>query len=228
MASREELIAQKEKTSQALIEAALELCANEGFASLSLRSVARKAGIAPTSFYRHFRDIDELGISMALAAKIELDICMALVREQCRTISPPENDSPDELKRITADFVQSIVGTMMSCFETHTHLLRLFFQEKTGSSPAMRETISNEADQLIDYLAEDLSALSRLAAKPLGDIRLLAETMLTIISADGMEKMVGAEKSDAEIFNALQHKLCLLLFGALACGASAQSTSNRE
>nr|MCU0600165.1 TetR family transcriptional regulator [Desulfobacterales bacterium] len=64
MASREELREQKEKTSQALIQSALELCAEEGYASLSLRSVARKAGIAPTSFYRHFREIDELGVAM--------------------------------------------------------------------------------------------------------------------------------------------------------------------
>ncbi len=34
------------------------------FASLSLREVAREAGIAPTSFYRHFRDVDELGLTM--------------------------------------------------------------------------------------------------------------------------------------------------------------------
>ncbi len=38
--------------------------AERSFASLSLREVAREAGIAPTSFYRHFRDVDELGLTM--------------------------------------------------------------------------------------------------------------------------------------------------------------------
>ena len=36
----------------------------KSIASLSLREVAREAGIAPNSFYRHFKDIDELAISL--------------------------------------------------------------------------------------------------------------------------------------------------------------------
>nr|MBP7548525.1 TetR family transcriptional regulator [Corallincola sp.] len=56
---------QKEKTRQTLIEAALaQLSAERSLASLSLREVAREAGIAPTSFYRHFRDMDELGLTL--------------------------------------------------------------------------------------------------------------------------------------------------------------------
>ncbi|VEB03176.1 Unsaturated fatty acid biosynthesis repressor FabR [Klebsiella pneumoniae] len=54
---------QKEKTRRSLVEAAFsQLSAERSFASLSLREVAREAGIAPTSFYRHFRDVDELGL----------------------------------------------------------------------------------------------------------------------------------------------------------------------
>lgn len=36
----------------------------KSIASLSLREVAREAGIAPNSFYRHFKDIDELAIEL--------------------------------------------------------------------------------------------------------------------------------------------------------------------
>ena len=52
----------KQATRHAIIDAALKLSAERGFSSLSLRSVAKKAGIAPTSFYRHFADMDELGL----------------------------------------------------------------------------------------------------------------------------------------------------------------------
>jgi Bacterial regulatory proteins, tetR family len=45
---------EKEKVRRALLAATLRLAAPYGFASLSLREVAREAGIAPTSFYRHF------------------------------------------------------------------------------------------------------------------------------------------------------------------------------
>ena len=36
----------------------------KSIASLSLREIAREAGIAPNSFYRHFKDIEELAIAL--------------------------------------------------------------------------------------------------------------------------------------------------------------------
>ena len=52
-------------TKEELFQAALNLIGpQKSIASLSLREVAREAGIAPNSFYRHFRDIDELAIEL--------------------------------------------------------------------------------------------------------------------------------------------------------------------
>ena len=76
MAFRDEQKKQREKISRILIQGALQLSAEEGYASLSLRSVARKAGIAPTSFYRHFRDMDELGLAIVDQAKGVLRECL--------------------------------------------------------------------------------------------------------------------------------------------------------
>src|SRR5690554_779953 len=48
-----------------LIDAALKLIGpHRSISTLSLREVAREAGIAPNSFYRHFRDMDELAIAL--------------------------------------------------------------------------------------------------------------------------------------------------------------------
>ena len=55
---------QKEQTRRRLIDAALQLAADHGFSSLSLRDVAKAADITPAGFYRHFRDLDELGLVM--------------------------------------------------------------------------------------------------------------------------------------------------------------------
>ena len=47
-------------TKEELFQAALNLIGpQKSIASLSLREVAREAGIAPNSFYRHFQDIDD-------------------------------------------------------------------------------------------------------------------------------------------------------------------------
>ncbi len=50
---------QKERTRLALIEAAFnQLSADHSLSNLSSREVSREAGIAPTSFYRHFKDMN--------------------------------------------------------------------------------------------------------------------------------------------------------------------------
>ena len=52
-------------TKEELFQAALNLIGpQKSISSLSLREVAREAGIAPNSFYRHFKDIDELAIEL--------------------------------------------------------------------------------------------------------------------------------------------------------------------
>ena len=56
---------QKLQTRQALMAAARSLMdGGRGFGSLSLREVTRLAGIVPTGFYRHFHDMDELGLAL--------------------------------------------------------------------------------------------------------------------------------------------------------------------
>ena len=52
-------------TREDLIIAALALIGpHRSLSTLSLREVAREAGIAPNSFYRQFRDMDELSIAL--------------------------------------------------------------------------------------------------------------------------------------------------------------------
>ena len=48
-----------------LLAAALKLIGpHRSLSTLSLREVAREAGIAPNSFYRQFRDMDELAVAL--------------------------------------------------------------------------------------------------------------------------------------------------------------------
>ena len=54
----------KERTRQNLLDVTLRLIAQRSLASLSLREVARDAGIVPTAFYRHFESMDALGVEL--------------------------------------------------------------------------------------------------------------------------------------------------------------------
>jgi len=74
---------QKLKTRRALMDAALrQLNADRGFGSLSLREIAREAGIAPTSFYRHFTEMDELGLALVDEAGVALRQLMRQARKR--------------------------------------------------------------------------------------------------------------------------------------------------
>lgn len=79
---------QKEVTRRAIIDAAIsQLSADTSFASLSLREVARNAGIAPNSFYRHFKDMEELGLTLVDESGLTLRQLMRKARQRIKTNS---------------------------------------------------------------------------------------------------------------------------------------------
>ena len=74
---------QKEKTRRAIIDSAInQLSEEQSFAGLSLREVAKQAGIAPTSFYRHFKDMEELGLTLVDESGLALRQIMRKARQR--------------------------------------------------------------------------------------------------------------------------------------------------
>src|SRR5438309_5861555 len=67
----------KERTRQKLLDVTLRLIAERSLASISLREVARDAGIVPTAFYRHYASMDALGVDL-------VDECMRPLRQMMR------------------------------------------------------------------------------------------------------------------------------------------------
>ena len=134
---------QKEKTRRALIDAAFnQLSAEKSFSNLSLREVAREAGIAPTSFYRHFNDMDELGLEMVDEAGLMLRPLMRQAR-----------------KRIAAggSVIAVSVETFFEFITNSTNVFRLLLRESSGTSQAFRTAAAREikhfVDELTDYIA---------------------------------------------------------------------------
>src|SRR4051794_19800762 len=88
----------KERTRAAILDAALELSADGGLGSLSLRSVAKKVGIVPTAFYRHFASVDELGLAL-------LDESFASLRDMLREVRRDTRD----IEGVIANSVKIVV-----------------------------------------------------------------------------------------------------------------------
>ncbi|WP_223670817.1 HTH-type transcriptional repressor FabR [Kangiella shandongensis] len=163
---------QKEKTRQAIINAALaHLSADHSFSSMSLREVAREAGIAPTSFYRHFDDMEALGLTLVDESGVTLRELMRQARSRI------------ELK---GSVIQTSVDTFMEFVERNPNIFRLLLRERTGISPAFREAVAKEIEhfkeELSEYLAQESNYNPQLAYT-------LAEGLVTLVFNAGAEAL---------------------------------------
>ncbi|MFL1453525.1 HTH-type transcriptional repressor FabR [Marinobacter sp. DUT-3] len=205
MSSRAE---QKLKTRRALMDAALaQLSADRGFGSLSLREVAREAGIAPTSFYRHFAELDELGLALVDEGGVALRQLMRHAR-----------------KRIARDgsAISTSIETFMEYLGNNANLFRLMLRERTGVSKPFRTAIKAEIDHFVTELADDLRRFADEQNKPLSDARLVAESMVTLVFNQGAEALDATPKQREELKLKLKTELRMILMGSQALAKHAR------
>ncbi|ARU56600.1 MAG: HTH-type transcriptional repressor FabR [Pseudomonadales bacterium] len=191
---------QKQKTRRALMDAALQqLSADRGFASLSLREVAREAGIAPTSFYRHFNELDELGLALVDEAGVTLRQLMRQARKRIQKHGSAVNTS---------------VETFMEYLTNNENLFRLLLREKTGVSKQFRTAIHAEIDHFVSELAEDLAKFAEDKKSPVLDARLVAEAMVSIVFNQGAEALDCTTKEKLRLKENMKLQLRMILLGA--------------
>ena len=158
---------QKEKTRRTLIDAAFsQLCANRSFSNLSLREVAREAGIAPTSFYRHFRDMEELGLTLVDEGGLTLRQLMRQARQRIAG---------------GGSVISTSVQTFMEFVENNPNIFRLLLRERSGTSAVARE-IQHFIAELTDYLEATTQA-------PREEAYIQAEAMVTIVFSAGADAL---------------------------------------
>ena len=133
---------------QSLMSAALQWV-EEGqhFSSLSIREVAKRAGVVPTAFYRHFKDMDDLALNLVDELSLVLRQLMREVRQ--------ERASPT---RIIEASVQQYCQYVAS--------QRVFFlfmsQSMTGGTTVVRQAVRSELQYFAKELVVDLRRLDLL------------------------------------------------------------------
>ncbi|MEG9474663.1 HTH-type transcriptional repressor FabR [Mannheimia indoligenes] len=160
---------QKEKTRRALLEAAFnQLSPEKSFSNLSLREAAREAGVAPTSFYRHFKDMDELGLAM-------VDESGLLLRQLMRQAR----------KRIAngGSVVIVSVETFFELISDRPNVFRLLLRESSGTSQAFRTAASREIQHFVAELADYIMGKDNHSDRDLAYIQ--AEGLVTLVFTAG-------------------------------------------
>lgn len=175
---------QKEKTRRSLIDAAFQqLSAERSFSSLSLREVAREAGIAPTSFYRHFKDMDELGLTLVDEGGLLL---RQLMRQARQRIAEERS------------VIRTSVETFMEFIECQPNVFRLLLRERSGTSMAFRAAVAREIQHFVAELAEYLMAQTGLNER---EAYTQAEASVTLVfssGADALDMAMEARQAHAE------------------------------
>jgi AcrR family transcriptional regulator len=206
MASRAE---QKARTRHLLIDSWLQIIGGgTNFAAISLREVAKTAGVVPTSFYRHFDDMDELG----LAAVDELGLDLRRLMRGSLDPAQPIEDVVREWVAVYQDYVRK-----------HTDLVQFVNQARTGGTPALREAIDHELaffrTRLAGALGETMPTLKS------ADRDTVAQVVLAVLVENTNALLaLPARRSArrAELEEGLERKLRVVLLGAaqLAGGAA--------
>ena len=171
---------QKEKTRRSLVDAAFsQLSADRSFSNLSLREVAREAGIAPTSFYRHFKDMDELGLTMVDEGGLLLRQLMRQARQ-----------------RIVREgsVIRTSVETFMEFIESSPNVFRLLLRERSGTSFAFRTAVARE----IQHFAAELTEFLISTGMSRDEAFTQAEASVTLVFSSGAE-VLDLDRRDREI-----------------------------
>ncbi len=187
---------QKEKTRRAIIDAAIsQLSEEKSFASLSLREVARQAGIAPTSFYRHFKDMEELGLTLVDESGLALRQIMRKARQRFKT---------------ERSVIVTSVKTFLEFTATNPNIFRLIFHERSGTTKALRHAVAREIQYFIVELTDYIQGLDYDKSSAYAQ----AEAMVAIIFNTGAESIACKPSQKEELANRAIQQLRYIAAGA--------------
>lgn len=191
---------QKLKTRRAIIEAAFSLLDEQrNWSSISLREVARAAGIAPTSFYRHFKDLDELGLTLVDEAGLALRQLMRQARLRIAS---------------GGGVIHTSVDTFMEFISANSNVFRLLLREHSSTSNAFRAAVLREIQHFTEELTDYTIATTGL---PREYANLQAEAMVKLVFSAGAEALDLNPKQNVILADRVKQQLRFISTGAIAC-----------
>ncbi|MCK9249340.1 MAG: TetR family transcriptional regulator [Solirubrobacteraceae bacterium] len=193
----------KARTRQALRDAALRQLEERSFGAISLREVAREAGITPTAFYRHFATMEALGLDL-------VDGSFRPLRSVLRQARAPVAGSQDE--------IEASVRTLVARVDADRAHFRFISRERFGGVAALRAAIAHEVDLFVRDLEVDLARYPIMADVHPRTLRTAAGLVVAVM-ASTVDALLEAPEDDEEARSAIRRtaedQLRMVLLGAL-------------
>ncbi|XID75001.1 HTH-type transcriptional repressor FabR [Alkanindiges sp. WGS2144] len=188
-----------------LIDAALQLLGpHRSVSTLSLREIAREAGIAPNSFYRHFRDVDELAIALVDRAGSELRNIIGRARQRAAT---------------GRSVVQSSMEVFMEQLRAEQGYLQLLLREGKVGSDAFKQAVEQQLCFFENELKVDLIRLEQLHGNQLYAPELVAKAITRLVFAMGATAVEQDIAGQSVILEQTTDMIHMILRGARSMGS---------
>lgn len=201
LATRDE---RKLRTRSSLLDAALTLMAQgRSFTSLGLREITREAGLVPTSFYRHFRDMDELGLAL-------VDDCSATLRQLLREARKDAAPVGDIIRRSVVIYKEFLVANRMQ--------FMFIAGERSGGSPVIRSAIRNQVNLFILEMSQDLRRLNFLPNLSTASLQLLCGLVVNVMlnaASDILDMPTDDTQHEQELLESSVRQLRMVFLGAM-------------
>lgn len=192
-------------TAQELMDAAVDLSTSmRSVSSLSLREIARAAGIAPNSFYRHFRDVDELAVAVIDQAGRSL---RGIIREARQRISPDRS------------MIRTSVEAFMEQVDDEQRYLHVLLREMSIGSEAFRRAVERELSYFEDELCEELVRLGSLNGQEFHQPLLAARAITRLVFNRGASAVDCSREERAEMVDQLVVMVRMIVVGAQSMAA---------
>jgi AcrR family transcriptional regulator len=183
-----------------LIAAALSLLGpDRSVSTLSLREVARAASIAPNSFYRHFKDIDELAVAVIEQAGSSLRRLLNEARQRAST---------------ERSVVRSSLEVFLEQLNARTGYLDLLLREGKIGSAAFKAAVERQLVYFEDELQTDLVRLEAARGHRLHEPALVARAITRLVFAMGAMAASLPSAEQAVVLEQTAVMLQMIIVGA--------------
>jgi len=194
---------QKEQTREALLDAALDLSQQAGFAQVSLRQVTRSAGVVPTAFYRHFDSMDQVGLAL-------VERSFATLRQLMRdALSDPD---------LFTDLISSSIDVLVSSVKENRDHFAFVARERLGGSAPVREAIQRELELFVSETAVAIRLLPVVSSWTIDDVVALSGLFVRnmVFRAEQVLAMpAGRTDLEMDLKTKMRREMLMIVFGVV-------------
>ncbi|MFE9821631.1 TetR family transcriptional regulator [Streptomyces sp. NPDC005791] len=190
--------AQKLRTRQALLDAALELLEHQSLSSLGLREVTRAVGVTPTAFYRHFDGTAALGVAL-------VEETLGSLHGMIAAILADTGDSGERLDRG--------VGLITRHVTAQPAHFRFIAREQHGGVRQVREAIAGQLRGFAEEVAHALGEEAESAGWNQEDLLMLGGLYVDHMVLTASALLDAGPEGEQEVVRVARRRLRLVTLG---------------